>query len=91
MIGPLWDMWVAFPYFLIVCLVIFTRMSRFAAVLTAILLAAFTGRVYYAYAHSESSTAALVFLAPWFWGIPGILATYGLDALVRQWRGRHAG
>ena len=82
--GPLWDVALAAPFLLIAILLLVTGLSRLAAVVAAVVLGAIVAFALWSFATSDSSTASLAFLAPWFYGFPLIALVFALDAAARS-------
>ena len=89
--GPGWDLLFAAPFLLLALLLITTGLSAPAAVLAALGLGAITALAFWSFATSDSSTAAVGLLAPWFYGFPLVLLAFVLDSAVRTcWAARQA-
>jgi hypothetical protein len=88
--GPVWDVLFAAPFWLLGVLVLVTALSRPAALVGAILLGVITMLAFWGVATSDLSTAAVGFLIPWFYGFPGIVLLFLIDAAVRGLVRRHA-
>ena len=85
--GPGWDVLIAAPFLLLAMLVLATALSRPAAALAAVGLGAITALSFWSVATSDSSTAAIGFLIPWFYGFPGVGLVFVIDAGARSvWR-----
>lgn len=59
-------------------------MGRLAAIVSWLILAALTGIAYVAAATSSSSTAALVFIAPFVYATFGVSVIFAVDQIVRH-------
>jgi hypothetical protein len=81
--GPAWDVIFAVPFVLLAVVLLVTGMSRLAAALAALGLAAIMALTFWSDATSDSSTAALAFLIPWLYGFPLVLLAFVVDAAVR--------
>jgi hypothetical protein len=81
--GPIWDIVLAAPFYLLALLLLWTALSRPAAVLAALGLAGITVLGLWGYASSDLSTAALSLFAPMFYGFPLVLLVFVLDAAAR--------
>jgi hypothetical protein len=81
--GPVWDVLLAAPFYLLTLLVLGTALSRPAAALTALCLAGITALGLWGYASSDSSTAAVSLFAPVFYGFPVVLLAFVIDAASR--------
>jgi hypothetical protein len=81
--GPVWDVLLAAPFYLLALLVLGTALSRPAAVVAACCLAGITALGLWGYASSDSSTAAISLFAPVFYGFPVVLLAFVIDAAGR--------
>jgi len=81
--GPVWDILLAAPFYLLALLLLGTALSRPAAVLAALCLCGITTLGLWGYASSDSSTSALSLFAPVFYGFPLVLLVFVLDAAAR--------
>jgi len=82
--GPLWDVLIAAPFVLVAVLILATALSRPAAAIAALGLGAISALAYWSFATTDSSTAALAFLIPWFYGFPGVVLIFLVDGAVRS-------
>ena len=81
--GPGWDVLTAAPFYLLALLLLATALSRPAAALAACGLGGITALGLWGYGSSDSSTAAISLLAPFFYGLPLVLLVFLIDAAVR--------
>jgi hypothetical protein len=93
-IGPVGDVLISLPFWLISTLVFFRGLSYAATAIATAALGALVVLVFDSVASSTSSTAAVGYLAPWFTGIPLIVVVFLVDralhATQRGWRARRA-
>jgi hypothetical protein len=82
-IGARWDLLLSAPFAVLAVLVLLTGMSAAGALLTAAALGFVCASSYEAVTSSTNSTAAIGYLAPWFFGIPLVVVCYLIDAAAR--------
>jgi hypothetical protein len=82
--GPGWDVASAAPFVLLAILLLVTGLSRLAAVLAALALGAIFVFAFWSFATTDSSTASLALLAPWFYGFPLVGLVFAVDAGARS-------
>jgi hypothetical protein len=77
------NLFAAIPFLGLAAMVI-GGMGRVATGLGWLILAALTGIAYVAAATSASSTAALVFIAPFFYGAVAVSILFAIDQVIRR-------
>jgi len=81
--GPVWDLVLAAPFYLLALLVLATALSRPAAVLAACGIGGVTALGLWGFGSSDSSTAAISLFAPVFYGFPLVVLVFLMDAVGR--------
>jgi hypothetical protein len=81
--GPVWDLLLAAPFYLLALLLLGTALSRPAAALAALCLCGITALGLWGYASSDTSTAAVSLFAPVFYGFPIVVLAFLIDAAAR--------
>ena len=93
-LGPIWDVVISLPFWLISVFVLIRRLTYPAALVATLGLGTLTVMAFDSVSTSHSSTAVLGYLVPWFYGIPLIFLTFVADetflAARRGWRTRRS-
>jgi hypothetical protein len=84
LVGPGWDVASAAPFLLLAVLLLVTRLGRLAAALAVVGLGAIFVLAVWSFATTDSSTAAVALLAPWFYGFPLVGLVFAVNALARS-------